>query len=209
MHTNSVDRHETTAGALTWALYLLATNIDAQERLRNEVRENLPSLDEEDVVMDAAKIEALPFLNAVIHETLRLYPGVPVTVREAMVDTSIMGYPIAKGTHVMLVPWAINRSPELWGPDANKFTPERWIGEGRANSGGASSNYSSMTFLHGPRSCIGQTFAKLEFKCLLAAFVGRIRFEMADKNEKVFPAGVITTKPAHGMHLRSEVVDGW
>ncbi len=52
-------------------------------------------------------------------------------------------------------------------------------------------------------------FAKSEFKCLLAAVAGRFEVSMADPNEKVWPAGVITTKPAHGMHVRMKKLEGW
>jgi cytochrome P450 len=109
----------------------------------------------------------------------------------------------------MLAPWAINRLPSLWGPDSNKFTPERWLQPGAANTGGATNNFANLTFFHGPRSCIGQGFAKAEFKCLLAALVGGMRWEMADPDEKVYPAGVVTTKPVNGMRVRMERLNGW
>jgi cytochrome P450 len=97
----------------------------------------------------------------------------------------------------------------LWGPDACEFTPDRWLQEGCFNTGGVDNNYANLTFFHGPRSCIGQGFAKSEFKCLLAALVGGMKWEMADPNEEVYPAGVITTKPHNGMHVRMERLDGW
>jgi len=109
----------------------------------------------------------------------------------------------------MLVPWAVNRNPSLWGPDANEFTPERWLQPGTENTGGVDNNFANLTFFHGPRSCIGQGFAKAEFKCLLAALAGSMRWEMADEEENVYPAGVVTTKPANGMHVRTERVGGW
>jgi cytochrome P450 len=113
------------------------------------------------------------------------------------------------GTRILLVPWAINRSRQLWGEDSEKFMPERWLQEGTANTGGAKSNYAQITFLHGPRSCIGMGFAKAEFKCLLAVIAGEYDMKMADPNEKVFPAGVITTKPVNGMKLHMKKIPGW
>ena len=109
----------------------------------------------------------------------------------------------------MLAPWAVNRNPALWGPEATEFTPERWLADGQANSGGVESNFANLTFFHGPRSCIGQGFAKAEFKCLLATLAGSMEWEMADKNEKVYPAGVVTTKPVDGMKIRMERLEGW
>jgi cytochrome P450 len=72
--------------------------------------------------------------------------------------------------------------------------------------GGAESNYSFLTFLHGPRSCIGEKFARAELRALVAAFVGSFEMEMADPNEKVLPGGTITSKPVGGMKLRVKEV---
>ncbi len=70
-----------------------------------------------------------------------------------------------------------------------------------------------MTFLHGPRSCIGQSFAKGEFACLLASWVGRFEMELNNKEEldesKVEIKGGITARPANGMYIKATVLDGW
>jgi len=206
--TDKIRSHETTSSALTWAVYLLSTHPDWQQQLREEIREHLPSMSSGEIPSDA-EIEALPILNAVCNETLRLYPTVPLTIRQSTRATHIGTQPIPKGTRVHLVPWAINRSRDLWGEDSEKFLPGRWLQPGTANTGGAKSNYAQITFLHGPRSCIGMGFAKAEFKCLLAGVVGRFELRMADPEERVWPAGVITTKPVHGMHLKMRAVEGW
>jgi cytochrome P450 len=142
-------------------------------------------------------------LNGICQETLRLYPTVPITVRTANKDTHILGDRIPKGTNVLLSPWATNRSPDLWGQDADEFIPERWITDGKPNnSGGAASNYSILTFLHGPRSCIGQGFAKAELRCLLAATILNFEWSLDMPVADVVPAGVITIKPKKGMYLK-------
>ena len=82
------------------------------------------------------------------------------------------------------------------------------MGSGNANSGGADSNYSFLTFLHGPRSCIGQTFAKGEFVCLMAAIVGRFEMEMTVSMEDLEIAGGITARPKH-LDVKLKVVEGW
>lgn len=110
---------------------------------------------------------------------------------------------------MFIIPWATNRDPKLWGPDAEDFRPERWIdpATGRAtNMGGAESNYSFLTFLHGPRSCIGEKFARAEMRALLAAFVASFEFEMKDPKEEVQVGGTITSKPVNGMNLRLKPV---
>ncbi|KAF2774449.1 putative P450 monooxygenase [Teratosphaeria nubilosa] len=210
--------HETTSSAFTWSGFLLSKHPDIQVALREEVHKNVVSPNQplsSDTDL-ASILESLPLLNGVCNEVLRLYPTVPTTVRWAVRDTSLVGHPIPSGTELILSPWSINRSTELWGPDAEEFVPKRWIdvdentGEERPNnSGGAPSNYANLTFLHGPRSCIGQGFAKAELRALVATFVGSFDIAMADPNEVVVPHGVVTTKPKNGMHLRLRKLDGW
>lgn len=201
--------HETTATAMTWAILQLCQNQDVQSRLRQEIRSNLPSIDDAEALFSAQAIDRLPYLQAVIHESLRINPPVALTVREAARDSTIQGQFVPAGTRIILAPEATNLSTDLWGPDAGTFNPDRWLGEGRANNGGATSNYDFMTFLHGPRSCIGQAFAKAEFACLLAAVVGRFEMELEDPSREIEIQGGITSKPKGGLPVRMRVVGGW
>lgn len=209
--------HETTATAMTWAVYMLSRNPEIQSRLREEVRERLPSVDS-DVDINSLDIDRMPYLNAVCSEVLRYYSPVPLTLRQAAYDTTILGHAVRRGTRIMLVPWATNFDHSLWGPDADSFNPDRWMpkhdGDKKsAASGGATSNYAFLTFLHGPRSCIGSSFAKAEFACLLAAWIGRFDFalknpeEMDEKNVEI--KGGVTARPAKGMHVKVRVVGGY
>ncbi|KAI0206402.1 cytochrome P450 [Astrocystis sublimbata] len=208
--------HETTASSMTWAIYMLSRYPEIQDRLRREVREHLPSVDS-DVEITSLDIDHMPYLNAVCNEVLRYYAPVPITLREAALDTEILGHKIPKGVRVMLAPWATNFDESQWGADAHKFNPERWMPTGpddkRARSGGAESNFAFMTFLHGPRSCIGQAFAKAEFACILAGWVGRFAFELKNKEEmdekNVVVKGGVTARPAKGMYVHATVLDGW
>lgn len=212
--------HETTAAALTWAVYMLCLCPDVQERLREEVRAHLPSLGDPAATVSALEIDKLPYLNAVCSEVLRYYSPVPITIRDAVRDTTIQGIKVPKGTRIMLCPWATNKDESLWGADARDFNPDRWIPSGEspekdklAGNGGASSNYAFMTFIHGPRSCIGMGFAKAEFACLLATWVGRLEFQLKNKEEydekKMLIRGGITAKPAKGLHVWARAVGGW
>jgi cytochrome P450 len=125
-----------------------------------------------------------------------------MTMRQALCDTRIGDQFIPKGTDIIVSIWYINRSPKIWGPNAAEFLPERWITDGKPNTnGGAASNYDFLTFLHGPRSCIGQGFAKAEMRCLLAVMVRSFSWTLAMDDALVMPRGVITIKPENGMHL--------
>ncbi|KAI0010982.1 cytochrome P450 [Xylariaceae sp. FL0662B] len=208
--------HETTASSMTWSVYMLAKHPEFQTRLRQEIREKLPPI-ESDREVNSVDIDRMPYLNAVCNEVLRYWAPVPLTLRDTATDTSIMGQKVPKGTKIVLAPWAINFEKALWGPDANEFNPERWMAKDpddkRAAGGGAPSNYAFMSFLHGPRSCIGQTFAKAEFACLLASWIGRFEFslknleELDEKNVEI--RGAVTARPAKGMYVHATIVDGW
>ncbi|KAF4549281.1 Cytochrome P450-like protein 36 [Elsinoe fawcettii] len=198
--------HETTSSALTWTIFLLSTHPEIQVRLREEVKAAFTSSEHSDL---ATTLERLPLLNGICNETLRLYPTVPVTVRRSNRPTTLLDRPIPEATDVVICPWVTNRLPALWGKDADQFVPERWINEDGTpnNSGGVESNYSFLTFLHGPRSCIGQNFAKAELRCLLAAFVGKFEWDLDMPVEDVVPAGVITIKPKNGLKVKLRHVE--
>lgn len=199
--------HETTSSALTWASYLLSKNPGIQDRLRTEIQQYIP---DPEVLSGtsfdiASLLESMPYLNGVCNEVLRLFPTIPVTARLSIRDTTVAGVFIPEGTMIFVVPWAVNRNPMLWGDDAEEFVPTRWIDKttGRATmNGGADSNFSFLTFLHGPRSCIGERFARAELRALLAAFVGHFEMEMADPNEEIIIGGTVTSKAVNGMRLK-------
>ncbi|KAL8977338.1 MAG: hypothetical protein Q9205_006837 [Flavoplaca limonia] len=201
--------HETTATAMIWAVYALCQKPDYQTRLRDEIRSNLPSIENPSAPISAETLDRLPLLHAVCNEVLRIYPPVTLTLREAVKNTAICGQYVPKGTKIILCPAAVNSSKALWGPDAMEFNPERWLAPGQANSGGAPSNYAFLTFLHGPRSCIGQAFAKAEFATLLAGLVGRFEMELENPEAAMKIQTGITARPKGGLNVKMRAVEGW
>jgi hypothetical protein len=157
----------------------------------------------------------MPLLNGVCQEVLRLYPTVPVTIREAIRDTVVAGTRIPRAARIILCPYAINRSPDFWGATGDEFLPERWIdtddkGHQVVNhNGGAPTNFAQMTFLHGQRSCIGKDFARAELRCAMAGVVGRYLMQLQDPNQEIHVSGAVTTKPLEGMHLKLTRVERW
>ncbi|GKZ32474.1 hypothetical protein AbraIFM66950_001927 [Aspergillus brasiliensis] len=199
--------HETTATAITWAVYLLCIHPEVQTALRREIREKLPSPNDPGSNLTSDDTDTMTYLNAVCDEVLRYAPPVPLTFREAAIDTNILGQPVPKGTKIVLVPRATNRDTNLWGLDAQQFNPERWL---KASN---RSNYATLTFLHGPRSCIGRSFAKAEFAILLAALVGRFQFQLEDDRlldeRHLKLTRTVTARPANGLLVKVTSLTGW
>lgn len=197
---------------MSWAILMLCKYPAVQTKLRNAIREKIPSLRSK---IQPADIDDCHYLSAFCNEVLRLWPPVTMTLRVAAKDTSLNGHYVPKDTLVILAPMAINALTETWGPDAAEFRPERWLdANGRANnSGGAESAYSFLTFLHGPRACIGQKFAEAEFACLVAAWVGRFNtvLEEGSPHQSGFPEikGGVTSRPKGGVWAHVKEIDGW
>ena len=185
-----------------WATWLVSLNPQIQNRLHAECDAHLANKPISEADASTFDAQNMPFLSAVCNETLRLYPPVPGTARHSVVPTIIGNVPIPVGINATIPAWAINRSPELWGPDAADFNPDRWLEGPNAGNGGAASPYALLTFLHGPRSCIGQSFARLEMKCLLAALFTRFKFEVAEPEKKVEIGGFVTIKPEGGLRFK-------
>ncbi|KAJ5633514.1 hypothetical protein N7528_001356 [Penicillium herquei] len=202
--------HDTTAASLQWSIYALCKHHDVQSKLREEFRAHLPCISSPASREDLASvIDNLPYLNAFCNEVLRFYPAVPRTVRQAVKDTTIVGKVIPKGTMLVLSPKIINQIEELWGPDAGNFNPQRFLGPGKANTGGATTNLANMTFLHGPRSCIAQSFAKAELSCLVAAMVGRFQMQLQYPDAELETEETVTVVPADGVLARLTPLEGW
>ncbi|KAH7330478.1 cytochrome P450 [Rhexocercosporidium sp. MPI-PUGE-AT-0058] len=200
--------HETTASALTWTTYLLCTHPEIQKRLREEIRTKLCVDGVLKSSVDALEIDHLPYLNAVCNEVLRIMPSVPMTIRVPTHDTTILGQPVPKDTPIIVAAWAVNASKDFWGEDAHEFNPNRWLGEGNAKSGGAINNFANLTFLHGPRSCIGKDFARSELLCLVAAWFGRFEVELEHPGLEKDMIGWVTLRPQHGLPVKYKEIVG-
>ncbi|KZT61472.1 cytochrome P450 [Calocera cornea HHB12733] len=176
--------HESTAVTLSWTLLKLGENPEMQNKLREElalVPEDTPSMD---------ILNELPYLDMVIKESLRLCPPVPYTTRTALHDDTLpLIHPvmdkygkvhesinIRAGDFVGIQIKAMNKSTELWGSDANEFRPERWS-EDIGPAGQIPGIWAHMlTFIGGPRACIGYKFSIIELKALLFALIRSFEF---------------------------------
>ena len=175
--------HETSASALGWALYLLATHPEEQERVAAEARALRPEF---------GVMGALRFTRDVFREALRLYPPVPMLVRETVRPEEFRGRWMQRGAQVVISPWHLHRHERLWErPDA--FDPDRWVGE--VPQGGY------LPFSRGPRVCPGAGFAMLEGTLMLAHLVRAFRFQAVAGRVPV-PVAHLTVRAKDGIWLR-------
>ena len=178
--------HETSASALGWALYLLATHPDVQEKVAAEAAGLRPEF---------GVLGSLRFTRDVFREALRLYPPVPMMVRQNRVEEEFRGRTLRAGAQVVISPWHLHRHERLWDrPDA--FDPDRWAGEGRE---AARDGY--LPFSRGARVCPGASFAMLEGTLLLAHLVRAFRFEPVPGRVPV-PVAHLTVRAKDGIWLR-------
>ncbi|KAL1756807.1 cytochrome P450 [Schizophyllum commune] len=185
---------DTTSSALSRTSHLLATHPEVQDRLRAEIRAAI----EEHGRLSYNELEALPYLDAVCRETLRLYPPAPQLLRRVKKDVvlpfskPIIGEDgremsevlVPAGTVVVIAIMNANRNKEIWGEDADEWKPERWLeplpaSVTDAHIPGVYGNL--MTFLGGGRACIGFKFSQLEMKVVLVELLNAFKFSLGDK----------------------------
>lgn len=181
--------HETTSNQTAWTLWLLAQKPQVQQKLRDEIHDHFGRDMDRDIGFD--ELMNMEYLDAVCKESFRCKSAVPSTIRVATASADVplsRAYPdrkgnptitsvhIPKGREVIIPIQAINSDPEIWGEDAAEFVPERWLElPESAKHNGLPMHL--MTFISGPRGCIGNRFALAEFKMLLCHLVGRFQYD--------------------------------
>ncbi|TBU29119.1 cytochrome P450 [Dichomitus squalens] len=189
--------YETTSISLTWALIELSRKPEMQERLREELRAELPNSDPtwEQLTNGAG----LHYLDAVVHEVLGLHAPLNITTRVAAKDDVIpLSAPIripngelvervaVTAGQVVIVPISsINTSVAYWGSDAHEFRPERWLQKDGLpkKAQEVQGHRHLLTFVDGHRACLGRSFALTEVKAVLGILVKNYRFELPDGPE--------------------------
>lgn len=176
--------HETTALTLTWLFYLLATHPGVTEQLQTELSTVLAG--------KAPTVSDLPnlrYCNAIVKETLRLYPAAWGLARRLTASAEIGGYLIKKGKTVVLSPWLTQRE-ERYFSQPERFQPERWL----TNLEKQLPKYAYFPFGGGPRVCIGQSFAQMELMVVLATIGQQCRLELVP-NQLIKAKAGVTLRP--------------
>lgn len=180
--------HETTALALSFTLYLLAGDIDVQQRLQQEV----DSLEDRPLTLE--DVSRLPYAQAVINESMRIYPPIWSIIRRTTASTRLGGLNLERGDHVMIAQWSLSRDPQ-WFPEPERFRPERWLGDAKPP------RFAFIPFGGGGRKCIGDHFAMLEATLILAELVRHASFSRT-KDFKLELVPSVTLRPKHGIDLQ-------
>ena len=179
--------HETSAAALSWTLYLLASHPDWQEKVAQEALEFSGSFGD---------MSRLKSTRDVFRETLRLYPPVPMMVREATKEEKFRNRIVRKGAQIVLSPWHLHRHDRLWdNPDA--FDPSRW----QTENGQECARKAYIPFSSGPRVCTGAGFAMLEGVLFTALLVRAFHLE-CDEQKSPIPTAQLTVRSRDGIWLK-------
>ncbi|TFK91220.1 cytochrome P450 [Polyporus arcularius HHB13444] len=209
---------DTTSSSISRATQLLSLHPDAQDKLRRELIGATTGAGRTLLDLDFDTLAGLPYLDAIVKETLRLYPPFYLFIRIAQEDVVLpLGSPVTgidgKQIHELFLPagtivWPnvfwVNRDPEIWGADSAEWKPERWLGplpEKLVEAHIPSVFAHTMTFAAGPRSCIGYNLAVTEMRIALAHLI--LSFELTpSEKEIVWKLGGIVTPTVRGSTAR-------
>ncbi|RWS20481.1 cytochrome P450 3A8-like protein, partial [Leptotrombidium deliense] len=167
--------YETTSSALGYVMHILVNHIDVQEKVREEIMQ----LWKKDGKLDYNTVSNLPFMDAVINETLRLYPPITLFIsRVADIDYKYKNITIPKGASVIVPIYQIHRDETFW-HEPEKFDPYRFYGDKKQRI----NDLTWQPFGAGPRNCVGMRFAICEMKLALAKLLSKYRFESTSRTE--------------------------
>ncbi|TVY16116.1 Cytochrome P450 monooxygenase FUM15 [Lachnellula arida] len=201
--------HDTTATGVAWTLHLLSINPAIKAKLRAEIKAYMPFLFDPATRYDPAELakvdaDQLPYLDNVCRESLRYIPPIPMTVRQSIADDMLGPYKVPAGTVIYVLANAINRLPMYWGPTANEFNPDRWDKLPETYTTNA-----FMTFLQGPRGCVGRKFAETEMKVLLCCLLSMFEFARDETvaDPETLKMWRLVLRPRDGVSLKTTLLN--
>ncbi|XP_076453663.1 cytochrome P450 4V2-like [Babylonia areolata] len=183
--------HDTTAAAMNWCTYLVASDDKVQDKVHEELdrvfgdSDRMPTMDD---------LKELKYLECCIKEALRLYPSVPYFGRTTTEEAKIGPYTLPEGVTAVIFTSCIHRDPRSF-PDPDRFDPDRFLPENSSRR----HPYAYIPFSAGLRNCIGQKFALLEEKSVLSAIFRHFRVKACQKRDELLPVGELILRPHKGI----------
>uniref|UniRef100_K3X3A6 Cytochrome P450 n=1 Tax=Globisporangium ultimum (strain ATCC 200006 / CBS 805.95 / DAOM BR144) TaxID=431595 RepID=K3X3A6_GLOUD len=170
---------DTTAQALSWFFYCLSQHPDVEHKIRAELAAKLPELMRGAIAHPSMEqVNQLPYLEAALRETLRLYPSVPANIKHATKDTLFHdGTFIRQNEGAVISSYVLARMTHVWGHDAKEYRPERWL-DAKSGRLVSESAFKFNTFHAGPRMCLGMNLAMMEMKIVVAMVVARFHLAL-------------------------------
>ncbi|CAI5783992.1 cytochrome P450 4V2-like [Podarcis lilfordi] len=188
--------HDTSASAMKWCIYLLASHPEAQRKVHHELDEVFATGDSDrNITMDDLK--QLRYLDCAIKEALRLFPSVPFFGRTLSEECYVRGFRIPKGMDVIIGSFMLHRDHVVF-PEPEEFRPERFSPENAAGR----HPYAYVPFSAGPRNCIGQRFAKMEEMAILATILRHFFIESTQRRDQLCPVGELILRPNKGIWIQ-------
>ncbi|KAK4780770.1 hypothetical protein SAY87_016876 [Trapa incisa] len=195
---------DTSSVALAWFFWLVHEHPTVESRILHELHEILSAREEcgplDGVIFTPQELDKMVYLQAALSESLRLYPAVPMEIKEALEDDVLPdGTVLKKGARVLYCIFSMARMVSLWGEDCSEFRPERWL---RGGEGGREllreSPFKYAVFNAGPRLCIGKKFAYMQMKMVSASVLLRYSVKVA-KGCRAIPKITTTLYMKYGL----------
>lgn len=184
--------HDTTSTGLLWALHLIGNHPEILAKVHKELDEVVGNADE----ITTDHLSQLKYLECCIKEALRLFPSVPVVMRELGDDQMIGGHLVPKGVHIAINLYMVHRDPAQW-PNPDVYDPSRFLLENTTKR----HSFSFIPFSAGSRNCIGQRFALLEEKVILAHLLKNFSIKAVEQRHEIFGKMEIIMRPANPVHI--------
>ncbi|KAL9420808.1 hypothetical protein AB3S75_038391 [Citrus x aurantiifolia] len=192
---------DTTSVALTWFFWLLHKNLEIETKIRVEINEILSHKKgiiqlQDNVIFTAEELKKMVYLHAALSESLRLYPSVPIEMKQVEEDDAFPdGTMVKKGARVLYCTYSMARMESIWGKDCLEFKPERWIKDGQFVS---ENQFKYAVFNAGPRLCLGKKFAYMQMKMVAASILLRYSVKV-DEDHNVVPKVTTTLYVKNGL----------
>ncbi|XP_054930710.2 cytochrome P450 4c3-like isoform X3 [Dermacentor andersoni] len=194
LHQFTLKGHDTTAMGMSWALYLIGLYSEHQELMHQE----LDSIfgDDQSRPITSEDLKQMKYMECCIKESQRLYPSVPFITRTCEQDVMIAGRKLPKGADIQVGIYNLHRDPEVF-PKPEEFIPDRFLPE---NVKGRHP-FAFVPFSAGPRNCIGQRFAMMEEKVVIANILRNYKLVSLHHRDKIRVMAELVLRPKSGLHV--------